>query len=64
MFWDKNLPNAKKAEKKMEKRVKEAESLVKANDALTDIAQKKREAWRYLCQRDMVQQAPHPYAAG
>ena len=25
----------------MEKRVKEAESLVKANDALTDIAQKK-----------------------
>ena len=41
MFWDKNLRNAKKAEKKMEKRVKEAESLVKANDALTDIAQKK-----------------------
>ncbi len=25
MFWDKNLRNAKKAEKKMEKRVKEAE---------------------------------------
>ncbi|MER2149281.1 MAG: hypothetical protein ABS987_09030 [Ruminococcus sp.] len=42
MFWDKNLRNAKKAEKKMEKRVKEAENLVKANDALTDIAQKKR----------------------
>ncbi len=41
MFWDKNLRNAKKAEKKMEKRAKEAESLVKANDALTDIAQKK-----------------------
>ncbi len=41
MFWDKNLRNAKKAEKKMEKRVKEAENLVKANDTLTDIAQKK-----------------------
>lgn len=41
MFWDKNLRDAKKAEKKMEKRVKEAENLVKANDTLTDIAQKK-----------------------